>query len=260
MAFVCNEIPFVFVHVPKIAGTFLRKSFFPQCGLTGEEYGHWNNFSEFPIAASKEEISTHSGISYLPQKYKNLPVLVILRNPWEWYVSHYNYLYLCHDKHIWDTVAKKIPGPLPEYDNKLSFRESMHRLIGLEFQKNNLDVEFLHIFKEKRKHFKEMNALDIGWYSWWYVELLSELGFDNTSKIEDVFNNDKLYFVDIKNLKDGLYKFFLTLGYELDVNSINWTKINTSKQMDYRTQYDDDLAQLIRDRDQYIIEKFNFNF
>ena len=65
---------FVFVHLPRSGGTFVSdviRKFFP----------------------SAHEIGYHLPRELLPKEYSHLPVLGTVRNPWEFYVSWYYYVW-----------------------------------------------------------------------------------------------------------------------------------------------------------------------
>ena len=61
---------FVFVHVPKTGGTWVR-------GMIP---------AEWRIA----ELETHREHDRVPPEYTDLPVLAFVRNPWDWYVSFWD--------------------------------------------------------------------------------------------------------------------------------------------------------------------------
>jgi hypothetical protein len=63
---------FVFVHVPKTGGSFVRTLI----------HTHMQVVAEYP---------GHASYDRLPPEFANLPALRIVRNPWDWYVSHYHY-------------------------------------------------------------------------------------------------------------------------------------------------------------------------
>lgn len=63
---------FVFVHVPKTAGSFVRTLIHTHMRVVRDWAGH-------PTYDS------------LPPEFSSLPALRVVRNPWDWYVSHYHY-------------------------------------------------------------------------------------------------------------------------------------------------------------------------
>ena len=69
---------FVFIHFFRTGGTFINELLLEHVG--------------------GKMLCYHGHSSIIPNEYKHLPVIGIVRNPWDWYVSVYyhcvNYLYL----------------------------------------------------------------------------------------------------------------------------------------------------------------------
>jgi hypothetical protein len=63
---------FVFVHVPKTGGSFTRGILRKQSKVI-------------------DEFHKHAPYSDLPIEYRELPVVSVIRNPWDWYVSWYHF-------------------------------------------------------------------------------------------------------------------------------------------------------------------------
>ena len=63
---------FVFVHVPKTGGSFVRTLIRTHMRVVAE-------------------YTDHASYDKLPPEFADLPVLRVVRNPWDWYVSHYHY-------------------------------------------------------------------------------------------------------------------------------------------------------------------------
>ena len=64
---------FVFVHIPKTAGTFI------QVVLR----------DSVPVCA--DWAYAHTPYAELPERWRHLPVMCAIRNPWDWYVSWFHY-------------------------------------------------------------------------------------------------------------------------------------------------------------------------
>ena len=68
---------FIFVHVPKTGGDFIRRI----C------------LRHLPAAAIVEHhIAKHGPDTEIPAAYADLPRFALVRNPWDWHVSWYHYL------------------------------------------------------------------------------------------------------------------------------------------------------------------------
>lgn len=68
---------FVFLHVPKTGGTFIRHAL-------GQELPSCRALPGMPGSA-------HWGWDRIPPEAADLPVLAFVRNPWDWYVSWYSF-------------------------------------------------------------------------------------------------------------------------------------------------------------------------
>lgn len=64
---------FVFVHIPKTAGTFIQEVI----------RGHLPVLADWDYA--------HTPDSDLPDEWRHLPGFCVIRNPWDWYVSWFHY-------------------------------------------------------------------------------------------------------------------------------------------------------------------------
>jgi hypothetical protein len=60
---------FVFVHVPKTGGQFLRAAIEKTCYVV------------------PTDLPYHAAYSLLPAEYRDRPAIAFVRNPWDWYVS-----------------------------------------------------------------------------------------------------------------------------------------------------------------------------
>ena len=67
---------FVLLHVPKTGGTFLSQLCLAHLPSEWEAQLH-------PL--------THAGYAHIPPEFAGLPVVLFVRNPWDWYVSWYSY-------------------------------------------------------------------------------------------------------------------------------------------------------------------------
>jgi hypothetical protein len=111
---------FVFVHVPKTAGRFIRRVL----------HEHFDVLCEDEL---------HPAYDQVPEQYASLPAFCVIRNPWDWYVSLYHYTHLVAKRepgrvrgHLWSTVMgegrhsfrqmvglacalRQIEGPIPPW-------------------------------------------------------------------------------------------------------------------------------------------------
>lgn len=64
---------FVFIHLPRTGGTFLRRA------CSG---------SDVRVLVTKG----HLGVEHIPEEHSDLPIFAVIRNPWDWYVSWYQWV------------------------------------------------------------------------------------------------------------------------------------------------------------------------
>lgn len=67
---------FVFLHLPKTGGTWMRHAF----DAADMKWTHHPSFNTIHLPAG-----------YIPPEHEHKPAFVLVRNPWDWWVSHFNY-------------------------------------------------------------------------------------------------------------------------------------------------------------------------
>lgn len=228
----------IFVHIPKCAGNLVHQAF-RSLGVKHKRF-------------SRAHISL-SSIEY-PDDYK---VYGIIRNPYAWYVSWYHYSKK-HNTIWWQEFNRsdKIDG---------SFKSVLYEMLQGKSTSSDINKEFItkHSWKKPFRPFWAMHLRNIGWYSLRvfhislknYREYLSDLefkpkfGVDQYIKIEEI--QEKL--PEIFNNRFGNYE-------ENKVRSILNTKINSSKHDHYSKYYDDDMVEWVKNKDSWVIEKFDYRF
>ena len=107
---------FVFLHLPRAGGTFVYdvvRKFFP----------------------SAREIGYHFPRELLPGEYSHLPVLGIVRNPWEFYASWYHH----QDSNVrYSPLTNVLFGCLSE-NRKLDFVQTIRNALDLGVSDDKLD-------------------------------------------------------------------------------------------------------------------------
>jgi len=224
---------FVFVHLPRSAGTFVTdviRKFFP----------------------SVREIGYHLPLSALPREFSTLPVLGTVRNPWAFYPSWYFH---------------HLPGEryLPLFcalsDNrKLNLVETVRNALNLGVNDARLDillpqlaVDFnyteRHVSNLTRSEMEKIRGAAVGLYTFRFNQLFG--------KAENIF------FCRVESLRRELIAFFDKLGIatdELRSYILALDNKNTSEHRHYSTYYTPELAELVALRDRQLIERFGFVF
>jgi hypothetical protein len=205
---------YVFIHLPKTGGTFLasalRREMPPGSLVRG--------------APGKK----HPGWDDIPQEARNRPVLVYVRNPWDWYVSWYHAA----------VVPRRPPGEpattgVNDFDTVI--RAACSGLIGPS----------------------RLQPLPPGEREDFYTTRIRRFCSDGLS-------SDRLTFGRFESLVDDLDNFLSAAGAPLDDAAIARIRgaepLNTTNHRHYRDYYSDDLRDLVRECCRMPIERFGYHF
>jgi hypothetical protein len=224
---------FIFLHLPRAGGTFVYdvvKKFFP----------------------SAREIGYHFPRELLPLEYSHLPILGIVRNPWEFYVSWY--------EHVRPRNSSSILFSWLSDHGKLGFIETIRNALNLGLNDKRLDVliEMLpeHFDYSRRNipnitkdSIRKVRGTGVGYYTFRFNQLFG--------KADDVF------FCRLDSLREDLVTFFDGVGAatdELRDYVLSLDKKNTSEHTHESSYYTDELAKLVGIRDRQLVERFGFVF
>lgn len=224
---------FVFLHLPRGGGTFVYevvRKFFP----------------------SAREIGYHFPRQLLPEEYSHLPVLGVVRNPWEFYVSWYH--------HVQPRNSASITFSCLSENGKLGFVETIRNALNLGVIGGKLDVliEMLpeHVDYHRREipnitkeSIREFRGTGVGYYTLRFNQMFG--------KADDVF------FCRLDSLRKDLVAFFDDIGVttdELRDYVLRLDKKNTAEYTHVSNYYTAELAELVRIRDRQLVERFGFTF
>lgn len=224
---------FVFLHLPRAGGTFVYdvvKKFFP----------------------SAREIGYHLPRELLPRECAHLPILGVVRNPWEFYVSWY--------EHVRPRNAASVLFSWMSDNGKLDFVETTRNALNLGSNNERLDV-LIEMLPEQVDYNKrnipnitrasmcKVRGTGVGYY---------------TFRFNQIFGNpDDVYVCRLDSLREDLVAFFDGIGVasrELRGYVLGLDKKNTSEHSRESTYYTADLAELVRIRDRDLVERFGFTF
>jgi hypothetical protein len=224
---------FVFVHFPRTGGTFIADvitKFFP----------------------SAQEIGYHLPRFLLPNKYSHLPVLGVVRNPWEFYVSWYH--------HVWPRDAET---PLISWlteNGKHQFEGATRNALNLGINNDPLDalIEKMpeHVDYGKRNipnitkdTLQKVRGSGVGYYTFRFNHLFG--------------NPDEVIFCRQERLRADLIHFLERIGAatdEIRAHVLEADKQNTANHSHYSSYYTSELAELVSIRDRAVIERFGYTF
>lgn len=224
---------FVFVHFPRTGGTFITDvimKFFP----------------------SAQQIGYHLPRFLLPTEYSHLPVLGVVRNPWEFYVSFYY--------HVWPRdAATPFTSWLTE-DGQQQFAGTTRNALNLGTDIDRLDalIEKMPAEVDYRRRnipnitkdaLRQVRGTGVGYY---------------TFRFDHLFGNpEEVYFCRQESLRADLIDFFERIGAANDDIRgyiLQSEKKNTAEHRHYSSYYTTDLAELVSLRDRPVIERFGYVF
>jgi hypothetical protein len=201
---------------------------------------------------SAREIGYHFPRELLPREYSHLPILGVVRNPWEFYVSWY--------EHVRPRNAASIMFSWLSENGKLDFVETTRNALNLGTNNKRLDVliEMLpeHVDYSRRNipnitkdSMRKVRGTGVGYY---------------TFRFHQIFGNpDDVFFCRLDSLREDLVTFFDGIGVatdELRDYVLGLDKKNTSEHSHESAYYTTDLVELLRIRDRELIERFGFAF
>lgn len=224
---------FVFVHLPRSGGTFVSEMI-------------WKFFP------SAHEIGYHLPRTLLPREYSHLPVLGAVRNPWDFYVSWYH--------HVWPRDAQTTLIAWVTDNGKLDFTGTL--LNALNFGVNNSRLDALLELLPDQVDYNKRNIPNITKDA---VHRVRGTGVGYyTFRFNHLFGNtDDMFVCRFETLRRDLITFFDAIGVmtgELRDYILHSEKQNTAEHRHYSTYYTPELANLVSNHDQQLIERFGYVF
>lgn len=239
----------VFLHMPKTGGHFCRSIIETHAGKTLHS-GGW-----------------HAPYKKLPANFHHLPILIVVRNPWDWYVSWYHYMI--------DVLETGHPNPLivnatmntpPGFNNVMSYVFKSMRTGTKESKQlaKYLKSERHIASKAKRPGIRDLDKEMIenmrkknhGFLSWRFESLLA-----GTSK-------KLVRYIEFDNLNSQLLAALSEIGVSIPEEEKNRIlslgKVNagaTRKGEEYRRFYESDAVKnAIAYYDRNFIRLFSYEF
>ena len=229
---------FVFVHMHKTGGQSL---------------GH--------ILESCMPDMKHIGYHYpyhmLPEQYGGLPVVGMVRNPWDWYVSWYAFntrpevgnplFFIISDGFQADfkrtiTNLVNLPSDLPESRH---YRKALIDILP-DTLEGNAGVGLT------KDCIRNMNSPELGYYSWQFQRMHGDL------------ENPGLHIGRFENLQPEFLSIMKQLGVEqLDAIQAKFDsspRLNSSRHSHYSKYLDDELRELIAQKEAALIERYGYRF
>jgi len=229
---------FVFIHLHKTGGQSLN-DMISRC------------------ITSHRVIGYHFPRSEVPADSVNLPVVGMIRNPWDWYVSWYAFNKRPRIRNqLFDIVSD---------GGSASFKSTVSNLIQLGSDRPAIVAhrdELIRLLPETldgnrgvgltKNSIRELSEADSGYYSWLFGRMLGNEPDDQT--FIGRFENLQEDFLDIMNQLEVSESE--ALRHELE----NRERKNFSQHSHYSHYYDNELRDLVDEGEQRLIERFDYKF
>lgn len=218
---------FVFIHLHKSGGTFVN-----------------DVLLEHVPGARK--LGHHAPASLLPASHAGLPVLGVVRNPWDYYVSWFTFQSE-RRTWVWQVFSE---------DGALDFAATTQRMLYAGEDDALIDrliehapVEFPHRQMNLTKACIEgMRGQSHGWYTFLFRRMYAEL---------------PVHFIRKENLREELLEFLRKHGVEspaLERSVREAPPANTTSHAPYRDCYPPSLARLVAEREREVAQRFGYTF
>jgi tetratricopeptide (TPR) repeat protein len=204
-----------------------------------------------------EVIGYHYPHTEVPANHKNLPLVGIVRNPWDWYISWYAFnntpklrnpiFAIVSDNGRADlntTIANLINLGS---EDKLS---QQHRKLLIEVLPETLEHnQGVGLTKDDIRSYPNTN---IGYYSWMFQRMFG------------YYASDKTHIGKFENLQQDFLDIMDDLGVEetsvMENEFDKKQKKNASQHSHYSHYYNTALQELVASKDQQLIDDFNYQF
>lgn len=216
---------FVFVHLPKTGGEFLR-------GVLAKH---------FPGDVVETGIAKHGSVVDLPEELRELPKFASVRNPWDWHVSWYHYL--------------MGSGRRPAHRERVRATQKMFVRIS-----HDLSADFGTTIRNF--YLPDPVPADVG--GAWRAVLDQDIDLQTWHLHRQVADDATVVIGRQESLGEDFLAFLDSIGLpvtgDLREDLLSSDRPNRSKHARYHEYYDEELAEEIRRRAAEVIERFGYSF
>jgi len=204
-----------------------------------------------------QHIGYHYPYHMLPAQHAGLPVVGMVRNPWDWYISWYAFntrpevgnplFFIISDGFQADyrrTLINLInlPSDLPESRN---YRRALIDILPDSLE-GNTGIGLT------RDCIRSMDDPGVGYYTWQFRRMHGDL------------DNPRLHIGHFENLQGDFLDIMQNLGVEqcaaLEAAFDSNPRLNTSRHSHYSKYLDDELRELIAQKESTLIERYDYHF
>lgn len=256
---------FVYIHEPKTGGTFVTSVLFRLYGLEWNRWAHLKNILTGEVRSRSEKYGAlvhhnnkHGYCSHLPPSEREKTVLATVRNPYDLYVSQYEFGWWKRREFL--KYFRAVPGFEREFAHfpRLTFDEYV-RLVNAAFPVftnghagDDDGRAGLHTEQFFKYYFRDAPAA--------FAKLDDDAYISSGDYRADMF---KLHFIHTDQLNRELYEFLLGLGYDdADINFIlelgrilPQGRGRTGAQR-WEKYYTPELKQAVRRKERFLFEVF----
>lgn len=253
---------FVYIHQPKTGGTFVSTALFQLHGA------RWNRFAHLRYVVRRQVVTMgphgsliyrrekHSTCEEMPLSHSDKPVLATVRNPYDWYVSQYEFGWWKRAEFLrYFRAVPDFEDCYPDFPN-ISFADY---------------VELSHAAFSKLAPEQRAQRNPVGRWTQEFVmyycrdprSVLTKMDdayFASGSYRSDLFN---VSFINTNQLNRGLYEFLLRMGYQdedinfvLDLGKILPGGKGRSAEQRWERYYTPELKKRVRERERFAFVVF----
>lgn len=225
MAIISHKNRFIFIHIPKTAGTAINWALQEKSDLSFRKFYRKLKYIYYSLVSPNmcftlytPKIQKHAKAkeirSVLPEQiWEEYFTFAFVRNPWDLMVSSYEW---------WLQMAGMWPD-LQDDIQKIMKMKGFHEFIRSEYGLNRINEQYGNIYD-------------------WISEEDDEIIVDYVGKYENL-DNDLDW-----------------IGRNLGFSEVVPPKINVTERMPYRKYYDEETKKMVGERFEKTIEKFNYSF
>lgn len=232
-----NKHKIIFIHIPRTGGSYITRE------LAGIGFKKVNMYGDthFSVSVARE---------YVGEDIDNYNIFTVVRNPFDYYVSLYEYTKNsnCHE---WMLFGEK----------GMSFKDWLYNIVYCETSDEVVE-RFKNDTTSTATLYKYIHdsSMDLGWLTFRFIY---SIFFDWKRRLQENYFNiyscdtDVVFF---ENLNKNLKEYFKGL-YGKDVKVFRRKDaVNKSKRQGYKEYYDKEMIGWIYSRDDLYMKLFGYEF
>ena len=247
---------FVYIHMPKTGGTFVERVL---SRLLSDEDGLYFDTSRTDHQAVLGSETKHESVRQIPAVHKARKILFTVRNPYDHYVSFYEFGWW--KSHPTDTFdERKMRSLFPHYP-EITFREYMESVFKLEL----LDSAYVDSGTRSRLENANCGPLTLDYIRFLFPDPDRIIGnlphyLEGNAYLEEL---PDIQFLRTDHLNRELHDFLLTLGYApehldfiLELGKIVPVGSTRPDDSDWEGYYSAELKDLVRQKERWLFSAF----